>query len=792
MKYFITCALLLFGGVGAWARHIVGGDIGISKRGTTSGNFTLTLTLIYDDVLGTTDDKAFISIFRKSNHVRLEDFSLNRTLKQELPYTNARCVGSVVASRITLIRYTADITLSSANYNDPEGYYLAWEECCRNGNIINLQNPSRVGLAFYAEIPPISTQNSSPAFKTPEIKYVCIGKNFEVDLGASDADGDVLKYALVTPLIGSTDGGGTFPTKAKQGPYSRAIWNSGYDSTNAIVGSTPLRIDSKTGKLTLNASQLGLFAFAIRCEESRNGVKIGEVRREFVFNVVDCISEAPTPVTIAIKQASSGTTFETQPNGHIGLIQLCKGDSAVIQADDEDPKWAYQWQLNGQTINGANKSSFSVNQSGAYTVVKRFAQSCGTEDSTINTTAVSIKSTPIARITSSRPLPLCDNDSTTLSVQIGNSTTTHWQRNGTSIGNESSTLPHLKQAGTYSVFITDEASKCVAKDSVIIKTLAGPPASVSITGTPIFCSNDSIKLITPKNGAYEYVWFWGDFPLVQAIENEFYPQKSGKYSVVVVDTATKCTTRSSVYDLLVKPSPIVVLDSIAPLCTSGLQAISLVGTPAGGVFSGRGIAGNRFITQNLTAGSYPITYTFTNTEGCSGTDTKLARISPPSRLEIPKTLVVLRGDSVEIKTSIPQNTTVTWFPSIGLSNPRVARPRTSPDRTTTYKITVTTEQGCAVEGEVKITVIDLIIPNGFTPNNDGFNDTWEIIGIKEYPNCTVEIFNRWGNVVFSNKGYETAWDGKWNGESIPVGIYYYHIYLREVEYKLTGSLNVIR
>ena len=791
MKCLITCVLLLFWGAGAWARHIVGGDIAISKRGTTSGDFTLTLTLIYDDVLGTTDDKAFISIFRKSNNTRLEDFSLTRALKQELPYTNARCVGNAAASRITLVRYTADISLSSTTYNDPEGYYLAWEECCRNGTVINLQTPSKVGLAFYAEIPPISTRNSSPAFKTPEIKYVCVGKNFEVDFGASDADGDILTYTLVTPLIGSTDGGGTFPTKAKQGPYARAVWSTGFDSTNAIVGSTPLRIDAKTGKITLNASQLGTFAFAVRCEESRNSVKIGEVRREFVFNVVDCISEAPTPVTIAIKQATPSITFETQPNGHIGSVQLCKGDSAILKADDEDPKWAYQWQLNGQTINGANKASFTVNQSGNYTIVKRFAQSCSSEDSTANMTSVSVKSTPTVRIASSRPLPLCDSDSTNLSVQVSNNSAVLWQRNGENTGNASSTFFYAK-AGSYRVFVTDESSKCVAKDSLIVRAVTGPTADLSITGTPIFCSNDSVKLITPKNNAYEYVWFLGDFPLVQAIENEYYPQKSGKYSVAVVDTATKCATRSSVYDLVVKPSPTVTLDSIAPLCTSGLQAISLVGTPAGGVFSGRGVAGSRFITQNLTAGSYPITYTFTNDEGCSGKDTKLARISPPPRLEIPKTLVVLRGDSVEIKTSVPQNTTVSWFPSIGLSNPQSARPQASPDRTTTYKINAITEQGCAVEGEVTVIVIDLSIPNGFTPNNDGANDTWEISGIKEYPNCTVEIFNRWGNVVYSNKGYETPWDGKWNGESVPVGAYYYHIYLREVEYKLTGSLNVIR
>jgi hypothetical protein len=537
MKCLITCVLLLFLGAGAWARHIVGGDIAISKRGTAAGDFTLTLTLIYDEVLGTTDDKAFISIFRKSNNTRLEDFSLTRTLKQELPYTNARCVGSAAASRITLIRYAADITLSSTTYNDPEGYYLAWEECCRNNTITNLQTPSKVGLAFYAEIPPINTRNSSPTFKTPEIKYVCVGKNFEVDFGASDADGDALKYTLVTPLIGSTDGGGTFPTKAKQGPYNRAVWNAGFDSTNAIVATRPLRIDAKTGKITLTASQLGVFAFAVRCEESRNGVKIGEVRREFVFNVVDCISESPTPVTIAIKQAASGVTFETQPNGHIGSIQLCKGDSAILKADDEDPKWTYQWQLNGQPINGTTKSTFAVKQSGNYTIVKRFAQSCSTEDSTANMTAVSVKTTPTVQITSSRPLPLCDSDSTNLSVQVSSNSTVRWQRNGQNTGNEGSTLFHVK-SGTYSVFVTDEASKCVAKDSLIVRVVLGPSAAISLTGTPIFCSSDSVKLITPKNSAYEYVWFLGDFPLVQAIENEYYPQKSGKYSVAVVDTAS--------------------------------------------------------------------------------------------------------------------------------------------------------------------------------------------------------------------------------------------------------------
>ncbi|MFN4147900.1 MAG: gliding motility-associated C-terminal domain-containing protein, partial [Runella sp.] len=111
---------------------------------------------------------------------------------------------------------------------------------------------------------------------------------------------------------------------------------------------------------------------------------------------------------------------------------------------------------------------------------------------------------------------------------------------------------------------------------------------------------------------------------------------------------------------------------------------------------------------------------------------------------------------------------------------------------TTYYATLISAQGCVAEGEVTVVVINLDIPNGFTPNHDGANETWEISGIFEYPNCVVEVFNRWGNLVFSSKGYETPWDGTWNDQPVPVGAYYYQIYLREVEFKLTGTLNIIR
>ena len=63
----------------------------------------------------------------------------------------------------------------------------------------------------------------------------------------------------------------------------------------------------------------------------------------------------------------------------------------------------------------------------------------------------------------------------------------------------------------------------------------------------------------------------------------------------------------------------------------------------------------------------------------------------------------------------------------------------------------------------------LTIPNGFTPNGDGYNETWQIAGLM--PGTKVQVFNRWGNTVFKSNSY----DGIWNGSGFPDGTYYYVI-----------------
>jgi gliding motility-associated-like protein len=86
------------------------------------------------------------------------------------------------------------------------------------------------------------------------------------------------------------------------------------------------------------------------------------------------------------------------------------------------------------------------------------------------------------------------------------------------------------------------------------------------------------------------------------------------------------------------------------------------------------------------------------------------------------------------------------------------------------------------------------IPSGFTPNGDAMNDQWIIANSAFYPNIQVNIYSRWGEEVFSSNGYNTPWDGTYNGDPLPIGTYYYVIEVNEPQFQnpLTGPVTIVR
>jgi gliding motility-associated-like protein len=113
-----------------------------------------------------------------------------------------------------------------------------------------------------------------------------------------------------------------------------------------------------------------------------------------------------------------------------------------------------------------------------------------------------------------------------------------------------------------------------------------------------------------------------------------------------------------------------------------------------------------------------------------------------------------------------------------------------------YSITITDNQMCTMSLTVVIAESEMPCitpPNTITPNGDLYNDTWVLDNMHLYPEALIQVYNRWGNLLFSSKGTYTPWDGSYRGNPLPSEVYYYIIDLYDIsQTKLTGTLTIIR
>ena len=192
--------------------------------------------------------------------------------------------------------------------------------------------------------------------------------------------------------------------------------------------------------------------------------------------------------------------------------------------------------------------------------------------------------------------------------------------------------------------------------------------------------------------------------------------------------------------------------------------------------------------NHIDAGKYVIHVTETATK-CARSDS----------------FVVTQPDSVAVAITVKNDTCKTsngaiWLSVIGGVSPYTyAWSNNSTDTfiaalsPNTYTVTVTDKNSCVQV--IPIDVIegvcnDIIVHNAITPNGDGINDIWVIEGLQDYPNNTIQLFDKWGDLVVTLDHYKNDWDthGK-NGDILPDGTYFYIIKLN-TENGHPGASNV--
>ena len=361
-------------------------------------------------------------------------------------------------------------------------------------------------------------------------------------------------------------------------------------------------------------------------------------------------------------------------------------------------------------------------------------------------------------------------------------------------GNTTSTASGL-YAGMFYVTVSDSLG-CYAVDFVAINEPDTLSHNDSITNINCYGNNNGAIYLNITGGTPSYSYNWQG-PNGFVSTNEYLTNLSeGGYYVTVTDAnACRITTDITV---IAPDKPISSGVTTNPPSCHGYTDGTAISSVSGGTspyiyFWSNGDTGNS--TSNLGSGEYILTITDAN--NCSLIDT--INIADPAAISVVETItdascIGNNDGSVSLNIS-------------GGSNPYTIVWDTDPQQTDTiavdlfagdYNLTITDFNNCP--GIFSYTIADgtvacLEIPTVFTPNGDGTNDDWELKGIWIYDDILVEIYNRWGDLIFSHDGsgseYDTnRWDGTWNGKELPISSYVFIIDLKDNKEPIQGIVTI--
>ncbi len=751
-----------------------------------------------------------------TNSSALTEFIPNGATKGGAGINNASIVNPVfnlTSSNVSICLGTSANLTAAITGNSPLGTTLYWYNSFVNGNVIGTGNSfttpvlNTVGTYTYyvgscpgSQVIPVSvTVTPTPAVVVPIYTDVsCDGEANGSALGAviggtspylyswNNSASTLLASGLtagiyqvtVTDVNGCSGNTSITITEPPSLVVNIPIFSdlkcyndgSGFISASAIGGTNPYTFNWSNASTNSSISNLSAGSYSLTVSDANNCIS----------SIAISITE-PTQLLAAV--------ISKQDESCSG-----KNDGAINAASNGGtPGYNYLWSNGNTTLPASNLTS------GIYSLTVTDANNCSAITQSTVSAAIALTSTVVATDVSC----FGGSDGTASIVVNGGTPAYNYSWNNNNISSAVSNV----LAGLYSVTVSD-ANSC----SISVSVSISQPSQLILmqSSSATICNGQSYSITSSASGGSPgYLYNWSSGQLSQNISVS--PMQQTIYTVTVTDSHN-CIVVGSL-TVAVNELPIVSFiadkrEGCEPTCINFTNT-TLNTQAATWQFSPMSIQNGNVVNECYnSAGLYNVTLVITDNNGCSNSLTEDDYITihpkPLAAFSTSPQPTTILNSTINFTNLSQGYTKSNWsFGDVPNSGSIEQNPSYTYNVSGEYsvRLIVENEFGCADTANELVKIdpdFSLFAPNTFTPNDDGKNDNFKplIVGM-EVSEYQLLIFDRWGQIIFSNNNYSIGWDGRANGGDTIAqqDVYVYKIICKDVlgiKHRIVGNINLIR